>query len=334
MGIFKVIRDNVYLRNLIVFAAVISGYFAQNLAHNVVDEKNYLFTFVAFAWIYILYVFHNRIVYEKIYRRYGIAYYTIATIAALVVNQQVWFYLLPLFGEQTPHYTTAQYIGIYWANTVFLYLAFGIYLVFQYAKKNELLAAVEKEKRQLELGQLKQQFNPHFLFNALNSIYSYSLKNDKVHTGELLLKMSDMMRAILCHSSEDSISLPEEVLFIENYISFETESLGKRCQVKFTKELVTDSVRIAPFILYAFVENAFKYGADRIKPTDVVLSLRADVGKLNFSVVNSKSNTQVCSTSLGLNNTKKRLEIIYPGRHNLQISETSNEFAINLTLDI
>ncbi|MBN8699626.1 MAG: histidine kinase [Chitinophagales bacterium] len=186
-------------------------------------------------------------------------------------------------------------------------------------------------KREMELQQLRSQLNPHFLFNALNNIYSYTLYNNKFGN-ELILKLSELMRFILDSAKFDSIPLSKEIGFIENYIAFENERLSNRCQINYSKNILFENREITPLILFPFIENAFKYGADTIQNTTVVIQLYDTKDELKLIVKNNIVKKTNPSTKTGLANAKRRLELLYPDKHKLRIQSSNDEYIVDLTL--
>jgi two-component system, LytTR family, sensor kinase len=185
--------------------------------------------------------------------------------------------------------------------------------------------------REIELQQLKAQLNPHFLFNALNNIYSYTLYSNRFGN-ELILKLSELMRYILDTSERETVGIIDETSFIENYIAFEKERVRGRCTINFTKQIQYSDRQIAPLILFPFVENAFKYGSNTIQKTTVEIHLFDTTGSLNLIVKNNIINGDLHSTKKGLFITKRRLELLYPGKYNLLLENTDNMFTADLTI--
>lgn len=186
----------------------------------------------------------------------------------------------------------------------------------------ELLA----KKNQIDL--LNKQLNPHFLFNTLNTIYGLSIRYPE-KTPEAIMKVSDLLRYQVENTNKDLVSLRDEVTFIQSYIELEKERVGYRCEILCDFQ-VDDSEQfyIAPMIVFTFVENAFKHGTSNIDSCFVHIKLAIKKGLLLLEIHNSipiKSNG-LPSTKMGLENTKERLKMIYPGRYNLRIGDVDNKF--------
>lgn len=204
---------------------------------------------------------------------------------------------------------------------------------------------IQKEKTELitknietELQFLKNQINPHFLFNTLNNLYALTLKKSEL-APDVVLKLSEMLRYMLYECNEKEVALEKEMKYIENYIELEKIRISK--DVNITVEINGDihSAKIAPLIIIPFVENSFKHGLKQ-NLHDPYLQIQTYISsdKLYFSIVNSKAsiaagiNYQVQPGGIGLVNVKKRLQLIYPNKHSLQITDHPDRFEIQLTI--
>ena len=194
---------------------------------------------------------------------------------------------------------------------------------------------IEKEKATNELNFLRAQFNPHFLFNSLNSIYGHIDKTNK-DAREMLLVFSEMLRYQLYECNVEEIALDSEVNYIKNYIAIQKGRIDERIQVSFNADDVNGQIMVAPLLFITFIENAFKYvGFSEGKENRVDISLKYRWDELIFTVANTKdkfTDQPEKSSGLGLANTKRRLEILYPGKHQLDILNGDDQFEITLKL--
>lgn len=197
-----------------------------------------------------------------------------------------------------------------------------------------------RKVREAELKLLKAQLNPHFLFNTLNNLYGLScIKSDKLP--DLMLKLSDLLRYSLYDTREPFVELEKELKYLENYISLERIRLEESVQISFEVELGNLGVKIAPMMLIVFVENAFKHlQTNSAGESFVRIELKTVGTQFKFGCYNSRSNILTGSEDLeqgksgiGLVNARKRLELIYPGKHDLGILTTKDQFVVQLTLD-
>ncbi len=194
----------------------------------------------------------------------------------------------------------------------------------------------EKLQKEQELTYLKEQVNPHFLFNSLNSIYSLA-RQQSLETPDLVMQLSELMRYQLESSKKDSVLVKEELEFIENYLLLEEKRLSKRCTVEFLIDGDLLDLKIAPMLLIPFVENAIKHGAQSTnEQSSIDISVVVKNSTLHFCVVNSKPSMVARSQrkGLGLENVKRRLSLLYPNSHRLKIDDRETKYQLDLSIDV
>lgn len=198
---------------------------------------------------------------------------------------------------------------------------------------------LEKEKMAAELNFLKAQIHPHFLFNTLNNLYLLTLKkSDKAP--ETVIKLSEIMDYMLYQCNESLVPLEKEIKLLENYIGLEMLRYGDRLELNFEKNVDNMQTKVAPLLLLSMVENAFKHGASAdIGKPKIEIGLIAVAGSLSFRVFNTKS--KVIQTDerdykkgIGVSNTKRQLELIYPNQHTLTVDEQDHSFTVDLFIDL
>lgn len=214
--------------------------------------------------------------------------------------------------------------------------------------KRQMKGKEEIHNLKQELGQtsanfdfLRSQINPHFLFNALNTIYGTALQEKAERTSEGIEKLGDMMRFMLQENVKEKIPLEREIEYLKNYISLQklrTES-SETVIIQTEIQEPTKSIQIAPMLLIPFVENAFKHGISFREPSPINITLEVDNGMLYFDVYNNKhpkkeSDPEKDKSGIGLNNVRQRLQLQYPDTHELLIRETSKEFFVHLTINV
>lgn len=194
----------------------------------------------------------------------------------------------------------------------------------------------EKLQKEMELNYLKEQVNPHFLFNSLNSIYALS-RQASPETPELVMQLSELMRYQLESSKKDTVLLKEELEFIENYLLLEEKRLSNRCNIEFLIRGELKELKIAPMLLIPFVENAIKHGAQSTNQQSTIdISVAIENSSLHFCAVNSKPKVTPVTKreGLGLENVKRRLNLLYPNAHVLDIANLEDEYKVNLTISL
>ncbi|BDD04151.1 sensor histidine kinase [Aureibacter tunicatorum] len=197
---------------------------------------------------------------------------------------------------------------------------------------------VQKEKYQVELSALKAQINPHFLFNALNSVYCLSLEESK-RTPEIILKISNLISYVLYSCEDERVVIQKEVDFLSDYITIETIRVDESTSVSFDHTGDLKGHKIAPLLLLPIVENAFKHGSANEKGEAFVnINLHVDEDSFHLKVENSYEQQDTGenpnSGGIGLVNVRRRLELIYPEKHNLQIVSDGNIFKLELTIEL
>ncbi|HEX9956177.1 MAG TPA: sensor histidine kinase [Fibrella sp.] len=201
---------------------------------------------------------------------------------------------------------------------------------------------LEKDKLVLELDFLKAQVNPHFLFNTLNSVYARVFDIDE-QAGDLLLRLSELMRYNLYETDQPRVDLARELAYIQNYLDLERNRLeGQQIAITYEQSGDVAAYRIAPLLLIAFVENAFKHGV-RGSAKAAFVRVKADMTeqKLQFSVENSVpprrqvANDPVKKTGgIGLDNVRRRLGTLYQNRHELIISPGDTMYLVRITIQL
>lgn len=216
-------------------------------------------------------------------------------------------------------------------------LAVCIYIIGDYRKNQRLNEQLIKAKAEAEIKLLKGQLHPHFLFNSLNNIYSLALmKSDQ--TADSILKLTELLDYLVYRANMDKVALSKEVELLENYVDLEKLRYGEKLQVDSSYSLTNDGVMVAPLILLPFAENCFKHGgvgADGL--FRIQINLTSDNQKLTFEITNSKKNgkgnTEI-NGGVGLENIRQRLNLLYPKRHQLQISDQPATYSVRLEITL
>jgi hypothetical protein len=217
-------------------------------------------------------------------------------------------------------------------------------IVFDIVRSNSRVVNLEKKKSQLEIEKLNleknfltAQLNPHFLFNTLNNLYGHALCADD-QTPDMILKLADMMRYTLYESRSEKVSIKKELEYLGNYVILEKNRYQTNKQIILNvDDSQIDDQLIAPLLTFPFVENAFKYGL-KSKKEERFLKIDISVkgGIFYFTCINDKSNNIQSSEfgGIGHSNVKKRLELLYPGKHELTIEDRGNTFFVTMTINL
>lgn len=221
-------------------------------------------------------------------------------------------------------------------------VSWRIYIDRSSVKAEEIITLkTELGKADANLNFLKSQINPHFLFNALNTLYGTALQEKAERTGEGIQKLGDMMRFMLQENVEDKIMLSKDVDYLNNYIALQKlrTSVSPNITIETQIEEQVNNLLISPMLLIPFVENAFKHGISLQSPSHIKITLQTSGHTLYFDVHNSihlkqENDPERLQTGIGLQNVKQRLDLLYPGQHELIIRENAKEFFIHLTLQL
>lgn len=236
----------------------------------------------------------------------------------------------------------APFLGIYvllllWTGVVVIPLAWWIYK----NQKEKLGLKTALGSSEANLSFLRSQINPHFLFNALNTLYGTALQEHADRTGEGIQKLGDMMRFMLHENVQDKILLVREVEYLNNYIDLQklrtVNSPDILIQVKIDEP--ASGLQISPMLLIPFVENAFKHGISLKEHSYITIALHTQDNILYFDVQNSihlkpDGDPEKLKSGIGLPNVKERLQLEYPDRHELVIRQTAKDFFVHLTINL
>lgn len=207
----------------------------------------------------------------------------------------------------------------------------------QQLRERQLQASLKLKEVELQL--LKGQIHPHFLFNTLNNLYGLALESSG-QLPEAILQLAKLLDALLYRSHAELILLQEEIELAENYIALEQLRFGDRLQVKFSKPEAADRYRLAPFLLFPLIENVFKHGFSKdCALLWLCIDLSIQAGCLKARIENSVPEEQIEAPAekekgIGLDNLKKRLSLLYPEKHRLEVQAHNNRFVVTLEIPL
>lgn len=213
----------------------------------------------------------------------------------------------------------------------------SVTLIQKWQANKQMQEALEKDRIGSELSFLKAQINPHFFFNTLNNIYALT-HVDVEKSRNALHKLSRMMRYLLYDTQAGSTPLSKEVSFIVDYIELMKLRLNDTTKVTFEGPLINNDIQIAPMLFLPYIENAFKHGVSSTSSSVISIELSMEEDTLEMKVRNSifNENAEIADNygGIGLTNTKRRLDLLYPGKHTFLAGKTedTNEFIVHLTL--
>lgn len=304
---------------------------------NYIDAFNELAFQMLSVYTTIYFLIPKYFVKEKYWKFAFSALSVILSAAMLNVVVQITYVNLLMPGHHSININTfitllAQIFNIGVITIVFTF----IILVHYYYLKDKRNKEIEKERIVSELDFLKAQINPHFLFNALNSIYVL-MKEDIKLSEQTLLKFSSLLRYQLYDCSNNETTLEKEMEFIKNYIALEKVRNGENLTVNLRAPETIPYFPMAPFILIPFVENAFKHISHfNGRPNKIDISFSIEQSKLYFAITNTYDdylNQNKDYHGIGLQNVKRRLELLYPGSFSLEINKEETVYSVQLKLE-
>lgn len=336
------------LLHILFWVAYIVFFFFQNTIFK--DSHNYLaslgsLTLTAFvdmaAAYFTVYYLLPKFLFTKKYPQFAVIF-LLSVAAAIILQRALMYYIsYPVFY---PEYLSK--VGSFWQINPF-YSFFNIYTVvglfasiklLKYWYQNQQLKTeLENKNKTSELALLRSQLNPHFLFNTLNNIDSLIITNpDKA--SDAIIKLSDIMRFMLYDTSTDEVPLDKEVNYLKSYISLQQMRLKDPDFVTVTIEGNCHGKTIAPMLFIPFVENAFKHGQKNVASPGIEVKLTCLIDSINFEVINyvddKKEMNKDDTSGIGLINTKRRLELLYPGKHEFTIEKENGSYKSSLRIYI
>ena len=220
-------------------------------------------------------------------------------------------------------------------NIIFAVLAMALRMYTEWNNTENRKKEISTKNTMIELQYLKNQLNPHFFFNALNSIYALTVKKSE-EAPEAVITLSELMRYMLYETNTPYVSLKKEIQYIENYMSLQRLRIANDEHVVLKIHGIIGHQQIPPLLLISFIENALKYGTDLSGNTKVNIEIYASEDQLQFTCINliGRQNSNETHSGIGIANTKDRLQLLYPDAHFLDIKERDNKFIVELTLNL
>lgn len=239
------------------------------------------------------------------------------------------------FGNYAEGTTFSFYVidNLYY-GTPYILIAAAVWSSQNALKNEKMNQQLRAEAEKAELSFLKSQINPHFLYNTLNYIYSLAIPvSDKL--AQAVLRLSDLMRYTLTESADGKVSLEKEMTYLESYVELFRMRFDPNFYVDFVVEGVNDQQRVAALLLIPMIENAFKHGVSNDPANPVKINIRVVQKKLTVMVSNKINHSQKDQSSgIGLVNVQRRLQLIYPDKHELNIENDGKVYKTTLSIDL
>lgn len=320
-----------------VFYGALYGSFEENYRQTFFEELLYLPIKIVFTY-YTLYFLLPKFLLPGEYLKFSIWFLLSSFIAGIAQRYIAFNFDYPIYYPEAlkdPFLYLPKiaktFVGIYPVTLT----AVAIKLLKYWYTNQKAQQILTEEKLQAELKFLKTQIHPHFLFNTLNNLYALTLKkSDKAP--ETVLKLSELINYMLYECRSDEVSLAKEIKFIRNYVDIEKMRYGDKLDVDIRVSGDVGDRKIAPLILLPFVENCFKHGASEdLLQSWVKVTIDSHADHIVVKVENSKSengNGVFREEGIGIQNVKRRLDLLYPERHELKIINGGETFLVILSI--
>jgi LytS/YehU family sensor histidine kinase len=318
---------------LVVFAEDIDALFRE-------VDPNYISTFFILGFEIFIVYFNIYYLFKKYLVKGKIKAYLLYTSLFILVYAATNYLLFYYSVEDTPEnkdlsssLLPAVSVYIMYAFRMFSIIgtAVGITILKHYFLEQKQIQDLKRNSLENELLYLKNQINPHFLFNSLNNIYTLSRTNHQ-NTSEAVLLLSELLRYQLYDCSKENVLLKDEIEYLQRFIKLE-DLRKKDRSINFVINGETTGITIAPFLFMPFVENAIKFGMLADDPSiNITFTISPDVIKFTIENNMPKTINPKHSSGIGLKNVKRRLELLYHNDHQLIINDTENKFKVTLII--
>ena len=307
----------------------------------VTDDQGVSFTFVlisllvdlAFVYVNLYYLLPKFLLKNQIW------YYIFFTIISIFITLELRFTLtFPMICTSCPNTSMSSPLTMlvedFIHSSLLLGMALGMHTVRRFLRNQEKIQELQTAGLKTELAFLKQQINPHFLFNSLNNIYVLNKRNPQ-DASESILLLSDLLRYQLYDCAKDKVFLKGEIEYLKNYLQLD-KIRKSGAEVDFQVQGIANGMKIAPFLFIPFVENAVKHGLSIDSGSYIRIRFDIKEESLNFSCENSKpaQPLNVIKGGIGLTNVERRLKLLYPDKHLLAIHNNKRSYKVELRLDV
>ncbi len=319
--------------SLYTFFFSMSNYF-QTTWYAVINSLVDTTSLLAFYFFTVKYLFPK-------YYRSGRGYFAISLLVVLVYSFLFFVFEEVVISPYLEHSfkdppKVFHFVRVFMGVIFTFFVATSVKLIDQTNRLKEREKLLTEEKLETELKLLKAQINPHFIFNALNNIYSLTYMQAK-NAPDSVLKLSEMLRYVFYDCSKDRVPVSSEIKYIENFNAFQQMKSDHTQNISLRTTGGVCHIEIAPMLFIPLIENAFKYSRiEELEDGYVSIHINNESGKLSFLIENSvpQDNKPLPGSGTGLKNVRHRLNIIYPGKHLLEITEREDKFKVELSIEV
>ncbi len=319
---------------VILYVLVFSFYSFERDSLKIEDYKLVFFLQYVLGTLFISYALLPRFFYKKKYIPFFIGVTLVVALIILIeeaVIEQIYF--PDTRGRAFP----GVFFSLFQVLPIITILT-GFKFAWDAVMKQNQLEELEQMIQESELKMLKSQINPHFLFNNLNNLYSYAIEHSP-KTPTIILELSSVLRYMLYECKEKYVLLSQEVKNLEHYVKLSELQIEERGKVHYQAKNIGNDYEIAPLILIVFVENAFKHSQSS-QSENIFIDISMEISEEGFFEFRCKnnyadvSNTENLPHGIGLENVKKRLDLIYPEQYRLKFDKTDRFYEVCLSLKL
>jgi two-component system, LytTR family, sensor kinase len=333
----RISRHIIFWLSYVVFFGLVYGKYENNYTWYFLESACML-PFIMFATYMTIYVF---LPYYFRKRNAPVSFlFLIITLFIATLGERICLRILNSLPITFKELFSVVFIYLFLETNFMVGSAVAIKLLTKWVDEQKTKHEAEKQNLKSELNILKAQLNPHFLFNTMNNLYALSVEKSS-KTSEGIAKISDLLRSVLYECDEAEFELSKEIKLIDNFIELEKMRYSDRLDISFEKTGNPEGFKIAPMMLFTFVENCFKHGCSPDPGNSwIKLNLISDNNKIIFEARNSKpaeefqnsKNENQGVKGIGLNNVRKRLEILYENHYTLSITEDKKSYKLDLEI--
>jgi len=301
-------------------------------------KKIISFSFTLFQ-IYFYYIFIMNVALRKRSFKLFVVYSSLALVTLMILKVPIAYLFEYLFNDSIILFKNISEIKFsdfalltFFKTGLFAFIGVITRFIVEWFRSEKQKDALKHQNFVSEMALLRQQINPHFLFNTLNNIYSLAYKKSD-NTADSILKLSGIMRYMLYESNTDFVDCKDEINYLNSYIELELLRMVNKDLINYKVSGDYDSLKIAPMLFVPFVENAFKHSASQ-QPIDIDINFTSETISLKVSNKLSEKYKSVDSCGgIGLNNVQRRLDLIYPDKHKLNIEKNNTDYSVELKIE-
>lgn len=305
--------------------------------HWIAHNTAFLFTLI--AYIYALYFIYRRACLPKLFLEQKYLQIVVLLIVLILLTQLLTHFPFPaeritddirqMEGRMNMRRQTIWFFFLFVTG-----FSLAIELIFELFRQILSRQEIEAEKNKAELALYKAQINPHFLFNTLNTLYALVLCKSE-HTESAFVKFSNILKYIYHQATSETIDLKNEIEYIRQYIELQQLRLNRHTRVEVNCDISERPLQIPPMLLFTFIENAFKYGVSPDEDGMIRIQIKTVDKEFQFAISNRiMKSKKDDNPAIGIDNCRKRLEILYPGRYQLNIRQENGLFKVFLTMQL